>query len=297
MTSVRTALTLPPPRRRSGLLRGAPPWLRPAGAGVWIALGYLFVWAPLIVVIGASFDGGSRYSAVSFPPHDPSLQWFRAISPALFGALRLSVVLGLVVALLACLLAIPAALGLVRSRIPGKPVIGAIFRAPLQIPAIVTGVAFLHLYYWVGDVTGFSPNGSFAGLVLGHLFVATPYAIGTITAVLQRFDIHLEEAALSLGASRWGTFRQVTLPMLKPGVYAGALYAFMVSFSDVPIAIFLTAPGYVTFPVELFFSMENDINPANLAAATLVIVASFGAMLLVQWLVGLDAFMRSMSGR
>ena len=263
----------------------------------WISFGYLFLWAPLIVVIGASFDGGSRYSAVSFPPHNPSLQWFFAISPALFNSLKLSLLLGLVAALFACILGIPAALGLVRSGTRGKTVIGAIFRAPMQIPAIVTGVAFLHFYYWLGDVTGIPLTGTFVGLSIGHIFVAMPYAIGTIVAILQRFDVNLEEAALSLGASRWSTFWQITFPMIKPGVYAGALYAFMVSFSDVPISIFLTAPGYVTFPVELFFSMETDINPANLATATLVIVASFAAMLFVQWIVGLDTFMRSMSGR
>jgi putative spermidine/putrescine transport system permease protein len=266
-------------------------------AFAWVGFGYLFLWAPLIVVVGASFDGGSRYAAVSFPPHNPSLQWFFAISPSIISALKLSVLLGLVVAFFACVLGIPAALGLVRSSMRGRNVIGAIFRAPMQIPAIVSGVAFLHLYYWIGDVTGFSPTGTFFGLALGHIFVAMPYAIGTVVAILQRFDLNLEEAALSLGASRWSTFWQITFPMIKPGVYAGALYSFMVSFSDVPISIFLTAPGYVTFPVELFFSMENDINPANLATATLVIIASFGAVLFVQWIVGLDTFMRSMSGR
>jgi putative spermidine/putrescine transport system permease protein len=290
------AATHPPPRTRR-LLSAARAALRSLPTFAWVGFGYLFLWAPLIVVVGASFDGGSRYAAVAFPPHNPSLQWFFAISPALGNALKLSVLLGLVAALFACVLGIPAALGLVRSGMRGKTVVGAIFRAPMQIPAIVTGVAFLHLYYWIGDVAGYSPTGTFFGLALGHVFVATPYAIGTIVAILQRFDLNLEEAALSLGASRWSTFWQVTFPMIKPGVYAGALYAFMVSFSDVPISIFLTAPGYVTFPVELFFSMETDINPANLATATLVIVGSFCAILLVQWLVGLDTFMRSMSGR
>ncbi len=263
----------------------------------WLGLGYLFLWAPLIVVVGASFNGGSRYSALFFPPRDPSLQWYYAISPSLLSALKLSLALGVVASAFACLLAIPAALGLVRGRMPGKALVDALFRAPMQIPAIVSGIAFLHLYYWIDDISGIAANGTFFGLALGHVFVATPYAIGSIVAILQRFDPHLEEAALSLGASRWTTFWSITIPMIKPGVYAGALYAFMVSFSDVPISIFLTAPGYVTFPVELFFSMENDINPANLAAATLVIIASFAAVLFVQRIVGLDAFLRSMSGR
>lgn len=282
------------PAARSGMFR------LPLGAlagTTWLVLGYLFLWAPLIVVIGASFNGGSRYSALFFPPRDVSFKWYLEISPSLLAALKLSLVLGVVASVVACLLAVPAALGLVRGRLPGRTVIDALFRAPMQIPAIVTGVGFLHLYYWIGDVTGLTLNGTFFGLALGHIFVAMPYAIGSIVAILLRFDVNLEEAALSLGASRWTTFRQITLPMIKPGVYAAALYAFMVSFSDVPISIFLTTPGYVTFPVELFFSMENDINPANLATATLVIVSSFAAVLFVQWLTGLDTFLESVSGR
>jgi putative spermidine/putrescine transport system permease protein len=167
----------------------------------------------------------------------------------------------------------------------------------MQIPAIVTGVGFLHLYYWLDDVAALGLNGTFFGLALGHLFIALPYAIGSIVAILLRFDVHLEEAALSLGASRWNTFWSITLPMIKPGVYAAALYAFMVSFSDVPVSIFLTTPGHVTFPVELFFSMENDINPANLATATLVIASSFAAVLFVQRLTGLDTFVETAGGR
>jgi putative spermidine/putrescine transport system permease protein len=158
----------------------------------------------------------------------------------------------------------------------------------MQIPAVVTGVAFLRLYYVVGDATGLFLNATFAGLYLGHLFVATPYVIGTVVAVLQRFNLRLEEAALSMGASPWRTFRRVTLPTMMPGVHAGALYAFMVSFSDVPIAMFLTAPGFVTYPVELFFGIETDFSPSVLASASLVIAFALVALLLVQRVISLD---------
>ena len=84
----------------------------------------------------------------------------------------------------------------------------------MQIPAVVTGVAFLRLYYVVGDATGLFLNATFTGLYLGHLFVATPYVIGTVVTVLQRFNLRLEEAALSMGASPWRTFRRVTLPTI-----------------------------------------------------------------------------------
>ena len=260
---------------------------------VFCSLSYIFLLSPMIVVIGASFHGGEYYTAIKFPPDEPSLQWYWKIPKGQLEALGLSFMLAGVTALGACVVGIPAALGIVRGHLPGKTVISAIFRAPLQIPAIVTGIAFLQLYYLIGDATGLYMQGTFWGLYLGHLFVATPYVVGTVTAILQRFDMRLEEAAFSLGASRWSTFRRVTLPVIKPGVYAGALYAFMVSFGDVPISIFLTAPGYVTYPIELFYGLENDFDPSILASASLVIFFCLIALLVMQKIVGLDTLLRS----
>lgn len=260
---------------------------------VYCSLSYIFLLSPMIVVIGASFHGGEYYTAIKFPPDDPSLQWYWKIPKGQLEALGLSFMLAGATALGACVLGIPAALGIVRGNLPGKTFISTVFRAPLQIPAIVTGIAFLQLFYLVGDATGLYLQGTFWGLYLGHVFVATPFVVGTVTAILQRFDMRLEEAAFSLGASRWSTFRRVTLPVIKPGVYAGALYAFMVSFGDVPISIFLTAPGYVTYPIELFYGLENDFDPSILASASLVIFFCLMALLFMQKLVGLDTLLRS----
>ncbi len=260
---------------------------------VFCSLSYIFLLSPMIVVIGASFHGGEYYTAISFPPKDPSLQWYFKIPAAQFHALGLSFFLAGTATLGACLVGIPAAIGIVRSDLPLKALISSLFRAPLQIPAIVTGIAFLQLYFLVGDATGLYVQGTFIGLYLGHFFVATPYVIGTVTAILQRFDNRLEEAALSLGASRWRTFWRVTLPVIMPGVYAGALYSFMVSFGDVPISIFLTAPGFTTYPVELFYGLENDFDPSILASASLVIFFCMLVLLGMQKLVGLEALLRS----
>lgn len=275
----------PPPR--SGI-----PWGR-IFHYVYCSLSYVFLLSPMIVVIGASFHGGEYYTAIKFPPDDPSFQWYGKIPSGQLEALGLSFMLAGAAALGACVLGIPAALGIVRGVIPGKALISTVFRAPLQIPAIVTGIAFLQLFYLVGDASGLYLQGTFWGLYLGHLFVATPYVVGTVTAILQRFDMRLEEAAFSLGASRWSTFRRVTLPVIKPGVYAGALYSFMVSFGDVPISIFLTAPGYVTYPIELFYGLENDFDPSILASSSLVIFFCLLALLAMQKIVGLDTLLRS----
>lgn len=263
-----------------------------------LAIAFLFVHAPTIVVVGASFSGGSQYSSIEFPPTELSIARYLAIPANQLNSIWLSIQLAGVAALVAILLGVPAALGLVRSKSRFTTLFGMIFRAPLQIPAVVVGITFLQLSYTAGDALGFDIPGSFLALAVAHSFVATPYVIGTVTAVLQRFDRRQEEAALSLGASPWSTFRRVTLPQIMPGVYAGALYAFMVSFGDVPISIFLSAPGFTTYPVEMFAGLEQNFDPSILASATLVIVFCFGAMLLVQRVVGLNNLLRtSGSGR
>ncbi|MSP96898.1 MAG: ABC transporter permease [Betaproteobacteria bacterium] len=253
---------------------------------------YLFLLGPILFVAIASFDYGQR-AYVVFPPEQFTLDSYRRIPVRYFDALWVSTQLAALTAFTACLIGIPAALGVVRCNLPGKSVLLALFRAPLQIPGVVSGVAFLQAYYVVGSATGWYANGSFAGLALAHAFAATPYVVGTLVAVLQRFDVNLEEAALTLGATRWGVFWQVTMPVIKPGLFAGALYAFMVSFCEVPISVFLTGASYMTFPVEVFNSMQFDFEPTILAISTLVTVFSLAIVVLVQNIVGLGVFVRT----
>lgn len=259
------------------------------------SLSYIFLLSPLVVVIATSFNGptDSVNASFKFPPENLSFYWYGQISSAQLNALWVSVLLATITAFFSCLLGVPAALGLVRSRIVGKPFISAIFQAPLQIPSVVTGIAFLQLFFLIGDLTGIYWHGTLIGLTIGHVFIATPYVIGTVVPILQRFDTRLEEAAIIHGASPLRVFFRVTLPVIMPGVYAGALYAFMVSFQDVPIAIFLTAPGFVTYPVEIFFALETDFEPSLMASATLVIIGSFLMMLVVQKVVGLDTLLKT----
>jgi putative spermidine/putrescine transport system permease protein len=257
-----------------------------------VGLVYVFFLAPLVVVALSSLDGRQQ-AFFNFPPQQLSLAWYWNIPWRYFETLWTSLLLATVAALVGCTLGIPAALGLVRSQVFGKEVIAALFRAPLQIPFVVTGVAFLQVYYLAGDLIGANLVGTFPGLALAHIFLSTPYVIGTVGAVLQRFNVRLEEAALSLGASRWATFRRITLPLIMPGIYAGALYAFIVSFGDIPVSLFLASPRYTTFPVEIFHSMEFDFNPAVLAVSTLIIFFSLGVLWLVQRIVGLDVLLRA----
>jgi putative spermidine/putrescine transport system permease protein len=254
-----------------------------------LAVAYVTLLAPIAFVMLSSFDYGQR-AYVVFPPEQFTLESYWRIPMRYWEALWLSLRVAFICMIVACAIGIPAAIGIVRSNLPGKGALLALFRAPMQIPAVVSGVAFLHLYYLVGPATGLPLAGSFLGLVTAHIFAATPYVVGTLVSVLQRFDTNLEEASLSLGASRTATFAQVTLPMLKPGIFAGALYAFMISFSEVPISVFLSGSKLVTFPVEVFNSMLFDFEPTILAISSIVTILSLTLVWLVQWAVGLDKF-------
>jgi putative spermidine/putrescine transport system permease protein len=266
--------------------------LRAAAGVLWFVGIYLFLLAPLLVVMASSLNGGEQTYMV-FPPKNLSLHWYARITPDLWHALWISLSLGLMAAAAGCILGVPAAIGIVRSTFPGKAFVMALFRAPLQIPAVVIGVSFLKLYYLIGDWTGFYALGSMAGLAIAHIFMATPYVIGSVAAVVQRLNPRLEEASYSLGASRWSTFRRVTLPLIMPGVYTGAMYSFLVSFSDVPVSLFLGATGFTTFPVEIFHAMEFDFDPSILAIATLIILFSMALLYLIQRIVGLETLLRS----
>ena len=264
--------------------------LRKILVGAFVLAVYVFLFAPLVVVVGASFDGG-EHAFLNFPPKDISLAWYAKIPARYFETLSVSLYLGAVAAVGSSILGVLAGLALVRSDFRGKAFIATLFRAPLQVPAIVTGFAFLQLYYLIGGATGLFINGTFLGLAIAHIFITVPYVIGTTVAVLHRFNASLEEAAISLGASRWSTFRRVTLPLILPGVYAGALYAFIISFGDVPVSMFLSGTRYTTFPVEMFYGIEMDFDPSILCISTLILIGSFVLIWLFQKLIGLNALL------
>jgi putative spermidine/putrescine transport system permease protein len=290
------------PRRRSaGAVLGprAGRLLRRLGRAssyAWLTLGLLFIYAPIIVVVGASFDPGHYVNTrafLQFPPNGLSLRWYLSIEPSLWSSLWFSLKLGALVAVAALAVGVPAALGLVRGRFPGKTVIAALFRAPLQIPFIVSGVAFLQTYYAVASATGLALQGSFTGLFLGHLFVATPYAIGSVGVSLQRLNPNLEEAALSLGASRWRVMRRVTLPLIMPGIFGGVLYAFLISFTDVTLSVFLAGEDTTPFPVRIFTSVTTDMEPTVPAVSSLVFFGSLAMVYAMQRLLGMETLLRS----
>jgi putative spermidine/putrescine transport system permease protein len=260
-----------------------------------LLLGYAFLLAPLVLVMIASFAGGQS-TYVVFPPRSFSLEWYFRLPNQYFWPTVVSVAVAFAAGTISSVLGILAAFGIVRGKIPGRALLRAYFNAPMQIPFVVTGIVFLQFYYSLYGVFGLRLVGSFWGLLGVHVFITLPYVIGTVGAVLERFEPSVEEAALTLGASPWSTFRRVTLPLIKPGVLAGSLYAFVVSFGDIPATMFVTSTSTTTLPVQLFHAIEFDYSPALLALCSVVAVLSMSIIFAIQWLLGFGFVIRGRAG-
>jgi len=248
---------------------------------------YAFLLLPLAIVIGASFDSAAQ-AYFRFPPQAVSLRWYLELSPKYGAALALSFGVALVAATAAVIIGALAALGIARGSARGSAVLQTWFRLPLQIPFVVTGVVFLQFYYLLQDATGARLLGSFSGYVIAHTFFCIPYAVGAIGAVITAGLDRIENAARVAGATEWRVFRRITLPALKPGVFAGFFFAFIVSFGDVPVSVFLGSGGAVPLPVEIFQTLQFEFDPAVLAISSVVVALSALFIVFVQRVLGLD---------
>ncbi len=230
-----------------------------------VAAIYLYMFLPIAVVVMVSLNPGQY---LRLPPQGISLRWYAAaLAPEWLAPFRISLVLAAATALVATVLGMPAAFGLVRHRFPGHEVIHALLLSPLSLPAIVSGVAILQFLSLVG-LRGLI---GFPALLLVHAALTIPYAIRTIAISLYGLDRSLEQAAMNLGATPWRTFRYVTLPLIKPGLFAGMVFAFVVSFNNVPVSLFLVRPGMVTLPIRILNYLEYRFDP-SLAAVNMLSV-------------------------
>jgi putative spermidine/putrescine transport system permease protein len=171
---------------------------------------------------------------------------------------------------------------LTRYQFPGREALNGLFLSPLIIPHLVLGVALLRLFALIGAA------GSFFWLVLAHVVVITPYVLRLVVAAVVGFDRSAEQAALSLGASPATVFRRITLPMILPGVTGGWLLAFINSFDEVTMSIFVTAPSTVTLPVRMYMYATESIDPLMAAVSALMVAITALAMLLLDRVYGLD---------
>ena len=244
---------------------------------------YVFLFLPIVVVVATSF-GKAQF--ITFPPEGFSLNWYANFlkSPKWVNSFLYSGYLAFITCFATLLLGVPASYCMVRYRFLGRDFLRQLFLAPLIVPWIVTGVAVLIFF------TQLRVAGTFLGLVLGHTVVCTPYVIRSVMASLEGFDVSMENAARILGATRFQTFLKVTLPLIKPGIVAGAIFSFLMSFDNVPISIFIVNPSQMTLPVEMLHFISWIQDPTISAVATIYILMSLLALFIAEKTVGLGKF-------
>jgi len=267
-----------------------------SSAGRWllrvvVTLIYVFIVAPIAVVLVASV---STTPFLSFPPAGFTLKWFSQIITLgqFTDALRFSLQVAVFATALSLVLGAWIALALVRRRFPGRAALQSFFLAPIVLPELALAIGLLQYFSRLGFI-----HGTLA-VVLAHSIVCTPYVIRTLIAAATRFDRSLEESALSLGARPLRVLQDITLPMLRPGLISGGIMAFIISFDNVTISLFLAAPGNITLPALLYNqAAETGLNTTLAAVCAMLVLFMLGVMLLVERTVGLERFFENVAAR
>ena len=248
--------------------------------GALLALLYAFLLLPLVVVVLASISGGQ---VLRFPPEGFSLKWYARFfaDETFISALLLSLRLALVSAVVVSLLAVTAALFYRRLSARWRGPFRALVLLPMLLPEILTAIGLLFFLYRIGL------GSSLFGLQISHIVATLPFSFLAVTAALQQVDLTLEEASASLGAGALETFWRVVLPLLRPGLFTGALFAFIVSFDMFTMSFLLKPVGGNTLPLALFDYLKYDFDPTAAAAATVSVAFALAVVLLVERSVGL----------
>lgn len=244
---------------------------------LFVGLGFLFLLAPIVAVVPLSFNGGDF---LSYPLQGLSLQWYDKVFepfPWMTG-LRNSLIVALATTVLATIAGTLAAYGLATSDIPGRGVVMGLMISPMLVPLVITGLAIYLAFATYGLVH------TFTGLILAHTILALPFVVVTVTATLQGFDRNMVRAASSLGAHPFTAFRTVTMPLIAPGILSGAVFAFVTSFDEVVVALFLAGPEQFTLPRHMFTALRDKLDPSIVALATLLIGVSVALLAVVELL-------------
>lgn len=233
------------------------------------ALVLLFLIAPIIVVMPLSFNSESFFS---YPMPGFSLKWYDDFfnNDRWQLALRNSIGVACATTVLATSIGTLAALGLSRANFPAKGSVMAVLISPMVVPVVITAVGMYFFYTTVGL------NNSLKGMVLAHTALATPFVVIVVTATMTGFDHSLTRAAAGLGAPPWTVFFKVIFPLILPGLISGALFAFVTSFDEIVVALFLSSAETRTLPKQMFSGLREMISPTITAAATfLIFIAIF----------------------
>lgn len=260
------------------------------GIGVWlwrllIVLLYLFLLSPLIIIVVVSFNAESY---LSFPPQQWSLRWYGDLlaNADFVNGFKVSVVLAAVTMVGATAIGVPAALAVTRYQFPGRDLFVTFFTLPLMVPGVILGLGLLLVLSRV------HLTATYPGLFAAHLVVTTPFVLRTVSTGLVTLNRDVEEAAQSLGATPWKTFWRITFLLIAPSVIAGAAIAFLVSFDEVVLTLFLVGPRLTTLPVEVFQYVQFRTDPLVAALSVVLVAISVCGMLLIERVLGLRRVLR-----
>lgn len=244
-----------------------------------VTLIYLFMLLPIVVVVLASLNPEPY---LSLPPKGLSFRWYAKVFTAEWmPALQLSLIIAAIVAVGAAGLGGLGAFAIARYRFPGRNALQAFLLSPLAIPSIVMGVAVLQFL----TIIHFQSLLGLPALILAHIAVTIPFTVRMILISLFNFNVSLEQAAQNLGARPRQTFWYITLPLLKPGIFAGMIFAFVISFNNVPVSLFLVRPGTVTLPIKILNYLEYRLDP-TLAAINMISLLVVLAIVIVAERIG-----------
>ena len=238
---------------------------------------YISMFAPVVVVIILSFN---PEMFGSFPMKGVSFRWYikLAHNGPIISAFKTSLLLGFVTSIISISVGIPAAMAFVRYDFPGKNTLNTLLLTPIMIPEVILGVSLLIFLRWLQQ-----PK-SFVLLLIGHVVITLPYVLLVVQARLVGIARVYEEAALSLGANAWQTFREITLPLLAPAIMAGMLFAFTISFDDVTATLFWATARTQTVPVKVLGMLRHSISPEINALGTVMVVLTISTPLLAGYL-------------
>lgn len=244
---------------------------------------YIFLFAPLFIIIITSF-GGESY--ITFPPKSFSIKWFVNIfkSKGFIETFGTSINVSFIATIAALILGVPAAYSLSRNDYKGKGILKNFFFSPLIIPGIVIGFSLFQFIIIKLRLP------IYESLLIGHTVVIIPYIIRVIGSSLENFDYSIEEAAMSLGASKVETFFKVVFPNITSGVIAAFMLAFINSFNNVPVSIFLTGPGVSTLPISMMSYVEYNYDPTVSALSVVLMIMTILVMFVVEKTLGLSSF-------
>lgn len=246
----------------------------------WLVLAFLML--PILIIVPLSFNAEPYFTftegMIALDPDAYSTRWYAAIfnDQKWLLSIKNSFIIGAAAALISTVLGTIAAVGLSSPVMPFKRLITALLLSPMIVPLIIIAAGMFFFY------TRFNLVGSYPGLIIAHAALGVPFVIITVTATLTGFDRSLYNAGISMGASPLRVFWDVVIPLIRPGVISGGLFAFVTSFDEVVLVLFLAGPEQRTIPRQMFSGLREQINPTILAVATLLILLSVALLVTLE---------------